>query len=336
MKYPKFINKGSTIGVCAPSDGIAHKDRLNRLDNAKKKLNMLDINILETDSVRKSSKGRSNIASIRAKELESLITNEKVNAIICASGGDFLIEILPYIDFSLFEKNIKWIQGYSDPTGITFVLTTKYNIATIYSHNFLAFGMDEWHNSVQNNFDILNGKNIIQNNFKKYEKESINYITGLEGYNLDTNVEWKTLNNNNIKVEGRLIGGCLDLISDLMGTPYDNINNFLEKYKNDGIIWFFDNAGLSTESLTRTMWRFKEAGYFKYTKAIIWGRSANENSFYDISFRETLEVSLKDLNIPVIYDMDFGHIPPRITLINGSYTHIMFKDNIGFIEFEYK
>lgn len=336
MKYPKFINKGSTIGVCSPSDGIVHQDRLNRLDNAKIKLARLNINVIETSSVRKSNKGRSNTASIRAQELESLIVDNKVDSIICASGGDFLIEILPYLNFSLFEENIKWIQGYSDPTGITFILTTKYDIATIYSHNFLAFGMDNWHSSIQNNFDILNGKNIIQENFNKYEKEAIDYVTGLEGYTLDTDVKWKSLNSKDVKINGRLIGGCLDLISELMGTPYDNINNFIEKYKDDGIIWFFDNAGLNAESLTRTLWRFKNAGYFKYTKGILFGRSANENSFYNISFKENLNDSLKDLNIPVIYDMDFGHIPPRITIINGSYAHVMLKKNMGSIAFEYK
>jgi len=48
MIYPKFINKNSTIGVCAPSDGITNEAKLKRLDFAIKNFNKLDFNILET------------------------------------------------------------------------------------------------------------------------------------------------------------------------------------------------------------------------------------------------------------------------------------------------
>lgn len=180
------------------------------------------------------------------------------------------------------------------------------------------------------------GKNIIQNSFEKYEKEALKYETGLEEYNLDTIVEWKSLNANNINVEGRIIGGCIDIINDLIGTPFDNINNFIEKYKKDGIIWFFDNAELSTEDLVRTMWKFKVCGYFKYTKAILFGRNINESSYYDISFKDALLTSLAYLKVPILYDIDIGHVPPRLTIINGSYAHILFENNKGEIKFEYK
>jgi Uncharacterized proteins, homologs of microcin C7 resistance protein MccF len=336
MIYPKFINKHHTIGITAPSDGIIHEERLNRLENAKKHFLKLGIDVIETDSIRCSNNGRSTDAKSRANELELLLKNNIVDAVICISGGDFLLEMLPYFDFELFRKNPKWLQGYSDPSGLTFVLTTKYDIATIYSHNFLGFGQEIWHSSVKDNFDLLMGENIVQNNFDKYEKESVKYVTGLEGYNLDTRVEWKSLTDKDINIEGRLIGGCLDIITELIGTPYDSINSFIDKYKADGIIWFFDNAELSTEDIVRTMWKFEECGYFKHTKGILFGRSANESSFYDISFKETLSTSLSHLNVPILYDMDFGHLPPRMTIINGSFAHIMFKNNNGSIEFEYK
>ena len=46
-------------------------------------------------------------------------------------------------------------------------------------------------------------------------------------------------------VTGRLIGGCIDVLKDIIGTKYDGTLDFIEKYKDDGIIWYFDNFALS-------------------------------------------------------------------------------------------
>lgn len=65
-----------------------------------------------------------------------MFKNKDINMIICALGGKFLIEILPYIDFDIINNNLKLIAGFSDPTGLLYPITTKYDIATIYGHNF--------------------------------------------------------------------------------------------------------------------------------------------------------------------------------------------------------
>lgn len=337
MIYPQFIKKGDTIGVTAPSDGITEELKVKRLDNAIKKIEDYGYKVIETASVRKSIKGKSNESRIQAKELEELFINNDVKAIICASGGDFLLEMLSYFDFAKVKDNPKWLQGYSDPTGLLFTITTNLDIATVYADNFKAFGMENWHESLINNFNILEGNIIKQDSFLKYESEDIPYITGLESYNLTNEVKWQSLNNEEeIIIKGRLIGGCIDLLNELFGTKYDKTKEFLEKYKNDGIIWYFDNCELSSEALIRTLWKFRDNGWFKYCKGILFGRSMTNRSYYDISFEEALKHSLNDLNIPIIIDMDFGHISPRMTIINGAITTIKYKDNKGSIEFVLK
>lgn len=335
MIYPSFLKENDTIGVCAPSMGLAHPIKQNKLECAIKHFNEFKINVIETKHVRCANIGRSCDAKIRAQEFMELINNSNIKAIITATGGDFLLEILPYINFNDIQNNPKWIQGYSDPTSLLYIITTKLDIATIYGHNISGFGMAIWHKSIKQNFDILSGKNILQTNFEKYEKNSLEEITGLEEYNLDTKVEWKSFDNE-VNITGRLIGGCIDLITELCGTPYDYTNNFINRYKDDGIIWYFDNCELSCEDLTRTLWKFKECGWFHHTNGILFGRSLCEHSYYNISFKETLKSSLGELNIPIIFDMDFGHIPPRNTMINGAFTHIKYKDGKGSIEYEYK
>lgn len=336
MKYPEFLKNNSTIGVTAPSDGITNPLKINRLNNAYKKLKENGFHTTETESVRTGSIGRSTTAKKRAEEFMSLVKDNNVDMILCAAGGDFLLEILPYLDFEEIAKYPKWIQGYSDPTGILFPVTTKLDIATIYANNAGTFGMEPWHSSLEDNIKILKGDELTQTSFPLYEKEDIPYETGLEPYHLDTKVVWKNLFAKEITLEGRIIGGCLDLLSELIGTPYDFVSSFQERYKEDGIIWFFDNCELSNEDLIRTFWKLEVCGWFKYCKGILMGRSATDTSYYDVSFKETLETSFKHLNIPVIYDMDFGHISPRMTMINGGYATITSKDGKGSIHFEYK
>ncbi len=336
MKYPTFLKEQSKIGITAPSAGITNPLKIKRLDNAIKNLKESSFAIVETDNVRTCVNGRSTSKEERAKEFMDLIKDDSVDAIFCATGGDFLLEILPYLDFDEIAKHPKWIQGYSDPMGILFPITTKLDIATIYGNNVCAFGMDPWHASLENNISILKGHTLTQSSFDFYEKEDSPYETGIEPYHLDTKVEWKNLFLEEISLEGRMIGGCLDLITELVGTPYDFVSSFQERYKKEGIIWFFDNCELTNEDLIRTFWKLEVCGYFKYCKGILLGRSATDSSYYDISFKETLETSLKHLHIPIVYDMDFGHISPRMTMINGGYAYIHSKDGKGNIRFEYK
>ena len=127
----RILKKKDTIGICAPSAGVGKK-----IPSYEKSLQQLQqhFSIIETKSVRVNNL-RSNTAEIRAKELHEVFENKDVQLVLCASGGDFLFEILPYVDFDKLTKNPKWLMGYSDPTSLLYTLTTKYDIATLYGCN---------------------------------------------------------------------------------------------------------------------------------------------------------------------------------------------------------
>lgn len=335
MIYPEFIKEKDIIGVTAPSNGITSKEKIYRLDSAVKNLEGRGFRIKETSNVRKSTNGKSSDSNIQAMQLLDLFKDKDVTSIICASGGDFLLEILPYIDFNMIKDNPKWLQGYSDPTSLLYIITTTLDIATIYGNNFCAFGMNPWHKSLDDNLEILKGNLIEQISFDKYESTYQDYIRGDEPYLLTEKVYWKNLNNEDeINITGRIIGGCIDCLNDLFGTRFDNTINFIDKYKDDGIIWYFDNCELSNDQLIRTLWKFKDSGYFNYTKGIIFGRCAKDTSYYDISLEDALKYSLNDLNIPIIIDTDIGHVAPRITIINGSIATITSTKGKGNISFK--
>ena len=334
MKYPNFLKPGSIIGVTAPSDGVVDLLKQKRLDSAISNFRNKGYEVIETEHVRCSTMGKSCDSKTQARELEELFLNPKVSCIFCAAGGDFLLEMLPYFDFSVIKNNPKWIQGYSDPTGLLFTITTKLDIATIYGDNFKTFGMNPWHESLNNNYKILTGELICQNNFSLYEKERAESLTGVEPYRLDSQVEWKSLNGENlITLEGRMIGGCIDVLLSLVGTKFDYVKEFIEKYKEDGIIWYFDNAELTSEQLIRGLWQMEMAGWFQYVKGIVFGRSMIESSYYDISFKEALKTALLKLDVPILYDLDFGHVSPRMTIINGATAQINYVNGKGNIHF---
>lgn len=335
MIYPKFIEKGDCIGVPAPSSGAYDQLHKVKYENAKLKLEKIGFNLKVSDNINISEKMRSAPAEIRANEINEMFANENIDMIICAAGGEFLVEILPFVKFENILKHPKFVQGFSDPTGILFPLTTKYDIATIYGNNFGEYGTEEYDRSVIDNLEILQGNLIEQENYDMFENESAEKTTGLEGYNFTDKVEWKILDEESAKIKGRIIGGCLDLISELAGTKYDGMKQFNEKYKQDGIIWYFDNCELSMEELIRTLWKLNELEYFKYAKGIVFGRNGIETSYMGYTMKETLEDSvLSKLNIPIIYDADISHKGPCLTIINGAIATVESKNGKGKISFE--
>ena len=126
MKYPENLKKGDYIGLTAPSEGITGDKNNKRADNAIKNFENRGFKVKETSNVRKSERCRSSEAKQRAKEFMELWTDKEVKSIICAEGGNFLCEMLDYLDFEEIKKyEPKWIQGYSDMTTLLFYLTTN-------------------------------------------------------------------------------------------------------------------------------------------------------------------------------------------------------------------
>lgn len=337
MIYPKFIKENNCIGVPAPSAGADCQERINKSLNAKDTLENLGYKLILSKNLLNCEKGRSASTQERAKEINDMFSNKEIDMILCAAGGEFLVEILPYIDFDIIKENPKFIAGFSDPTGLLYPITTKCDIATIYGQNFTSFGTETLHQSQIDFLDIIKGNLKEEHSYDLYENEYVEKKTGLENYNLTEKVYWNTLDNKPATIKGRIIGGCFDLISSLAGTKYDGINSFNEKYKNDGIIWYFDNCELSKEETIRVLWKMNELNYFKYAKGVIFGRFGVDTTYYNYSVKSCLEDSiLKELNIPIIYDADISHKAPCLTIINGAIADVNVKNGKAKIVFEYK
>lgn len=329
MKYPKFLSDNSTIGITALSGGVGRD--LDRFKLSIKQIESNGFKTIETDSVRVDCYV-SNTGFVRAKEFGQLIENSSVDMIMCAAGGDFAVDMLPYVNASGILNNPKWIMGASDPTSILYYITTVLDIATMYGYNAGAFDCDKLHESQANCFEIIKGNLIKQESFELYESDKKSRT--VNGYNLDTKVVYQNFNGD-MDVTGRLIGGCIDCLKDVIGTKYDGTKQFIEKYKEDGIVWYFDIFALSSDTVYRTLLQMREAGWFKYTKGIVFGRVMYPEIKFD-GF--TYEKAITDVfdDIPLVFNADIGHVVPKMTLINGAVAHIVSKNGTGSIEFELK
>ena len=335
MKYPELLKPGDTIGVCAPSSGV--KDSLySRLDRALENVRALGYSTIETASVRKESKCVSAGAETRAAEFMSLYENPNVAAIIPPWGGEFLMDILPLLDFSrIRELPTKWVCGYSDTTTLTFALTTCCDIATIHGSSLMNMGYAAIHKSDLAVFEAMSKPEISQRNSDRWGKFMSWDDAHTPPYELTEKTVWKSLDfGKRHKFEGRLIGGCLDVLAVLIGTRFAPVLPFLEKYKSDGFVWTLESAEMSAAEIYRSLWQMRECGWFEFCNGVLFGRPDGYSDTRGFELKDALESGLGGLGVPVIYDADIGHIPPQVQIINGAYGAVDFEDGGAIIRQE--
>lgn len=325
--YPKKLNAGDTIGTTA----VSMTANLDKIDLAIDNLKELGLKVIETENVRKSEGAVSSSGEQRAYELLELYKNTDVKYIIASRGGEFLMEMLPYLDEhrDVIKNNPKWIQGFSDPSLLNLYITTNFNIATIHMENISEFAMNPRYKNLQDNIYFLfsEDKEFVQESFPKFQKEEFEE-GNLNGYNL-TEENIYECNKGNVTFEGRIIGGCIDTFHLIAGTKMDNISNFISQF-DEGVIWYLDNCELNSCEFYRRLWHMEQMGYFKNVKGFIIGRSmmqSNDNIYF--TFKDAVERALSKFGLPIVYNADIGHIPPQMYVINGSYATFEYKDGKG-------
>lgn len=335
MIFPKYIKKGDTIGVTATSNGITDKMKIERFNAGKANLEGVGYNVCFTDNVFTADhRGCSSTGKTRAMQLHELIDNNEVSGIVLAAGGDYLMELLEYLDFEKVKNNPKWIQGYSDSTGLLYAITTLCDIATVYGFHFSDFGMNPWQECVKTGLGILEGKKKVQNSFEYYESDRHDYVTGKEGYFNDERVFWKNARGEKrLEIKGRLLGGCLDVINFITGTPFDGTLRYIEKYNADGILWYLETFNLDDVVIITNLWRLKLMGYFKNAKGFVFGRPLMYNTCIEQSYEAAVMSVLGDLNVPVIFDADIGHKGPQFSIINGAVANVISEGGKGVLEY---
>lgn len=331
MKYPQNLPENGTIGFVAPSFGCATEPYQSAFANAQRKWTeqgyRLDLgpNCYESVGI-----GISNTPKACAQELMEYYKKPGADCLISCGGGELMCEILEYMDFpALAECEPRWYMGYSDNTNMTYLLATLCDTASIYGPCAGAFGMEPWHKSLEDAMSLLRGSKDTVTGYEMWEKESLKTEENpLAPYHVTEHRILKAYPEENASFSGRLLGGCLDCLKMLVGTRFDKTKEFAERYKEDGIIWFLEACDMNVFDMRRAMWQLEQAGWFSHVKGFLIGRPrlyGQEMMGLDV-YQAVLEVAGKK-GVPVIMDVDLGHLPPMMPLIVGSMGHVKVQGN---------
>ena len=330
MKYPKPLKSGGKIAFAAPSLGCATEPYTSAFLNAAEKFKALGFDLQYGPNCYES-KGfvLSNTPELTGKELTEMYCSKDSQALLSCGGGELMCRTMEYVDWhAVRDSEPKWFMGYSDNTHFTFLLNTLCDVAAIYGPCAPAFGQAEWHPALQDALDALRGKTEFCN-YPDWEIEGIKDAEHpLAGYNC-TEAYNQSLYGaggqpaRSLELSGRMIGGCLDILETLAGTTFDRVPEFAAKYKDDGIIWFFECCELSPLDFVRSIWRLKHCGWFKNVKGFVIGRPYMYNQEGGmVGWEEAVAEALSEYKVPVIRNVDIGHLPPAMPIISGAHAKI--------------
>lgn len=352
MRYPESLTKNGTIGFVAPSFGCNTEPYCSAFGNAQKKLAEMGYRLdLGPNCYRGNGIGISNTPELCARELMEYYCSKENDCLISCGGGELMCEVLNHMDFEKVKKaEPKWYMGYSDNTNFTYLLATLCDTASIYGPCAAAFGMEPWHRSLYDALGLLTGKKIaeggettkepntcIVQGYDGWEKESLkNEEQPLVPYNITEprilksylGKEKVTEADAPITFQGRLLGGCMDCLVNLLGTRFDRTTDFAERYREDGIIWFLEACDLNVFSIRRAMWQMEEAGWFRYVKGFLIGRPYcfGQEMMGLNAYDAVLKVA-GEKKVPVIMDVDLGHLAPMMPVVVGSMGEVTVKGN---------
>lgn len=355
MRYPSFLSPNGTIGFIAPSFGCTTSPYAERFDNAVKKLKQEGFNtILGPNCHASDGIGKSTTPEKCGAEINEFFSRPDIDIILSCGGGETMCEDLNFVDFdNLSAADPKWYMGYSDNTNLTFTLATLCDTASIYGTNSPSFGTDTWHKCLEDSLNLLKGNKLQFTNYEGWESESlVTKENPLLPYNITNNYSQKLylpkINNLNtssatnvslaasgqtapdkeLSFSGRLLGGCLDCLVTLCGTKYDKVSEFNKKYAADGIIWFLECCDLNPFGVKRALWQLKNAGWFENVKGFLIGRSLHyQDDFGNFTCLDAYISSLSDLNVPIVADIDLGHLPPQMPIICGALGEVTATSN---------
>ena len=330
MKFANFLPPKGTIGFVSPSFGCATSPYREAFANALEKWGAMGYsckigpNCYASDGV-----GISSTPQNCAAELMKFYLDPACDCLLSCGGGELMCEILEYLDFpALAAAKPKWYMGYSDNTHFTHLLATLCDTASVYGPCAPAFGMEPWHPSLQDAFDLLCGRKNRVEGYPLWEKESLkNEENPLVPYHVTEPRILTKVPDCDLSFSGRLLGGCMDCLINMAGTRFDKTAAFAEKYREDGIVWFLEACDLNVFSIRRAMWQLEQAGWFSHVSGFLIGRPLNGQEMMGLDARHAvLEVALRH-SVPVVMDVDLGHLPPMMPLIVGSLARVFCAGN---------
>ena len=338
IKRPGNIKSGDTIGITAPSFGASIEPYSLLIDIAEDNLRNRGYKIVEGRTARLGDGiGISTDPKVCGAELMDFYKRDDIDAIISAGGGELMNETITYVDFDeLKNYKPKWYVGYSDNTNFIFPLVTITGVQGIYGPCINGYAK-VWEDTEKDTFAILEGTKSSFDGYDMFaepvnetdpeiEEYTDEYLRAPYPLNAKRQLvsyvhDGKGLvsaDNENIEMQGILLGGCLDLLANLVGTRFDRVNEFIAG--NPGVIWVLEACDLSPMSTRRAIWNLREAGWFDSAAGFVIGRprASWKQDMLGVDQYNAVTDVVREMKVPVVMDAEIGHIDPMLPVIMGA------------------
>ena len=287
----KDLDIGDKIGIIS----TARKISLEELKPSIKLLEEWGLKVVFGKNLFEEDNQFSGTVTQRSSDLQSMIDDDSIKAILCARGGYGTVQIIDKVDFSHLIKNPKWIIGYSDVT-------------VLHSH-LHQLGITSLHATMPINFE------------KNTPKALESLKSALFGLGNLTEIDHHHFNRFG-KVEGEIVGGNLSILYSLLGSDSD-INT-------EGKILFIEDLDEYLYHVDRIMINLKRNGKLKNLKALIIGGMSDMND-NTIPFGKTAEEIIleyiKEFDFPVCFNFPAGHLDDNRTLVFGKECTLEINEN---------
>jgi muramoyltetrapeptide carboxypeptidase len=293
IRIPPYLKPGDTIGIVAPAGFI----------NAEKALTCIRVLQEWGYQVKKGKTLESNSANYfsgtdeeRLEDLQAMLDDDGVNAILCARGGYGTSRIIDQLSFRKFKKSPKWIIGFSDITVLHAHINRNCKIATLHAPMVAAFNDEGYMNEY-----VLSLKNTMEGKPAVYQTVPHTF-------------------NNKGKAEGPLVGGNLALIAHLIGTR--------SELKTRGKILFLEDLGEHLYSIDRMFVQMKRSGKLDDLAGLIIGGFTDMKDTdrpFGKTINELIHDQVKDYKYPICFGFPVSHDKENYALKTG----LVYKLSVG-------
>jgi len=225
----------------------------------------------------------------RLEDVQQMLDDDEVKAILCARGGYGTSRIIDRLNFEKFKENPKWIIGYSDVTVLLSHIYRNYKITSLHAPMAAAFNEEGYRNEfVQSLKDALEGRKI-------------KYTIGTHEMNRRG------------EAIGELTGGNLSILTHLIGSSSEP--------KTKGRILFIEDVGEYYYKIDRMILQLKRAGKLENLAGLIIGGFTD---MQDTTLKFGQDVyslifdKIKEYDYPVCFNFPVGHQTNNYALKVGA------------------
>lgn len=318
MIKPKRLQKGDKVAIVSLSRGmLGEKMFIHKYELAKKRLEEdYGLQVVAMPNALKGIDYLYQHPEARARDLMDAFRNPEIRAVFNAIGGDDTIRLLPYIDFEVLQNNPKIFTGFSDSTTNHFMmykaglvsyygLSVMNNIAEYVSINeYTKQAMEAMLFYPQERFEILSS------DFCSYEKDKVWWKEENMGMSTPRhpNSGYEILQGAG-KVRGELLGGCIDVFPELLGT---SLWPSLEEWQGKILLLETSEVDMPEMVLSWFLRNLHAQGILHVIKGIVVGKPAVEEKVekYKGVYKQIVGVEANLPDLPILYNVNVGHAYP--------------------------